>query len=265
MNRIRVACFGLQGFGNDLLLSLSDKEDVEVLGIYTRETSFPFKYYASETMEAVADRMGVSLHYIPMEGDWDCGSADLAIISSFHRIFKKEHLGGFLHVINIHPSLLPEYRGATPTNWMIKNGEQIVGLTAHMVDEGIDTGSILFQRNVLNPFLNDAQLRKALSFLSRTLVGDIISHYPNYQEIAVKDTESYFSARAEADSIAKLSDFSTIDELVFHIKAFTNYPMPKLDISGRVFVIDYENPEISINIELANNSFDLLGYWQASD
>jgi hypothetical protein len=132
-------------------------------------------------------------------------------------------------------------------------------------DSLIDTGSILFQRNVLNPFLNDAQLRKALSFLSRTLVGDIISHYPNYQEIAVKDTESYFSARAEADSIAKLSDFSTIDELVFHIKAFTNYPMPKLDISGRVFVIDYENPEISINIELANNSFDLLGYWQASD
>jgi len=262
MDKIKVMCFGLQGFGNDLLQSLSDNNHVQLSGIYTREPIYPFTYYACESIETIAERMGVSVHYVPMRGDWDCAPADLAITSSFHRIFQSNHLSNFRYAINIHPSLLPKYRGATPTNWMIRNGERIVGLTAHLIDEGIDSGAILFRRQLLNPFLNDAQLRKALSFLSRSLVKDIITYFPNYQEIAVNDIESSFPARTEEDALAKLSDFETIDDLIFHIQAFTNYPMPKLDIDGRVFIVDYNNPELAINIELANNNFELLGYYK---
>ena len=48
--------------------------------------------------------------------------------------------------INIHPSLLPQYRGPVPTAWTIENGEKEFGITIHLMDEGIDTGDILVQK-----------------------------------------------------------------------------------------------------------------------
>ncbi len=48
--------------------------------------------------------------------------------------------------INIHPSLLPKYRGPIPTAWAIEKGEKEFGITIHMMDSGIDTGDILVQK-----------------------------------------------------------------------------------------------------------------------
>lgn len=50
--------------------------------------------------------------------------------------------------INFHPSLLPKYRGATPVNWAIINGETETGITAHYMEEEFDTGEIILQRKV---------------------------------------------------------------------------------------------------------------------
>lgn len=50
-----------------------------------------------------------------------------------------------LGVVNLHPSLLPKYRGRAPINWAILHGETTLGLTAHFVDEGMDTGDIIEQ------------------------------------------------------------------------------------------------------------------------
>lgn len=50
-----------------------------------------------------------------------------------------------LGAVNLHPSLLPKYRGRAPVNWAILNGETELGLTAHRVDDGMDTGDILAQ------------------------------------------------------------------------------------------------------------------------
>lgn len=53
-----------------------------------------------------------------------------------------------LGCINIHPSLLPKYRGAAPINWAIINGESKTGLTTYLMDEGMDTGPMLLSREV---------------------------------------------------------------------------------------------------------------------
>ena len=47
--------------------------------------------------------------------------------------------------INIHPSLLPNYRGPVPTAWAILKGEKVTGITIHKIDQGVDTGEILLQ------------------------------------------------------------------------------------------------------------------------
>ncbi len=50
-----------------------------------------------------------------------------------------------LGAVNLHPSLLPAYRGRASINWAILNGERRLGLTAHFVDKGMDTGDIIDQ------------------------------------------------------------------------------------------------------------------------
>ncbi len=47
--------------------------------------------------------------------------------------------------LNVHSSLLPAYRGRAPVNWAILEGERELGATLHVIDEGIDTGDIVFQ------------------------------------------------------------------------------------------------------------------------
>lgn len=265
MNKIKVACFGLQGFGNNLLEALIKNPKVEVTALYSRKSAYKFGYYDCETLESLAEKFGVTLYYIPDRGDWSCadGNTDLAIISSFHRIFKKKHLDNFNYTINIHPALLPAYRGATPTNWMVKNGEKIAGLSAHLVDEGIDTGAVLFRSRMLNPYLNDNDLRKALSFLSEKLIDDIVNAYPDFSPLSDEGVkESFQSGRTNDDAILKLEEITDLEQLIFHIKAFTNFPMPKIQIGDRNFVVDYNNPRELYDVCIAGENFSILGYWE---
>jgi len=97
---------------------------------------------------------------------------DLLIVVAFGQILRKALLNiprwGSL---NIHASLLPEYRGAAPIQWAVINDERETGLTAMRMDEGLDTGPILFQEAVsIGPDETAGQLHDRLSHLS----GDVL-------------------------------------------------------------------------------------------
>jgi len=71
---------------------------------------------------------------------------DLIWITDYRYLLPRELLDLSPHgAVNLHPSLLPKYRGRAPINWAIINGETRLGLTAHVVDEGMDTGDIIAQ------------------------------------------------------------------------------------------------------------------------
>jgi methionyl-tRNA formyltransferase len=78
--------------------------------------------------------------------------ADLAVVCCYTRRIPTElvaatRLGG----INLHPSLLPRYRGPDPLFWIYKHGERQTGVTIHRVDSGLDTGPILAQQSINIP------------------------------------------------------------------------------------------------------------------
>lgn len=50
--------------------------------------------------------------------------------------------------VNVHASLLPEYRGAAPISWVIINGEEFTGVTTMLMDKGLDTGDILLEEKI---------------------------------------------------------------------------------------------------------------------
>lgn len=72
---------------------------------------------------------------------------DAVIVVGYGRIIPKWMLDLPKHGnINLHASLLPKYRGAAPIQWAIANGETVTGVTTMQIDEGLDTGDILLQK-----------------------------------------------------------------------------------------------------------------------
>ncbi|MBI5844999.1 MAG: methionyl-tRNA formyltransferase [Deltaproteobacteria bacterium] len=71
---------------------------------------------------------------------------DFLVVVAYGRILPKEVLAAPKYLaVNIHPSLLPKYRGPAPLNWAIVNGDDISGVTVMAMDAGVDTGGIILQ------------------------------------------------------------------------------------------------------------------------
>lgn len=76
-------------------------------------------------------------------------SVDLVILAGFMRIVRAPLLSAFAgRILNIHPSLLPKYPGLGAWRQALKSGDSETGCTVHLVDEGVDTGTILAQAKV---------------------------------------------------------------------------------------------------------------------
>ena len=74
---------------------------------------------------------------------------DLIVLAGFMRILKGEFLRAFQgRVVNIHPSLLPAFPGLEAWKQAIDYGVKVTGCTVHLVDQGIDSGTILGQETV---------------------------------------------------------------------------------------------------------------------
>lgn len=71
--------------------------------------------------------------------------ADIFVVVAFRMLPKEVWSMPKLGTFNLHAALLPQYRGAAPINWSIINGDSTTGVTTFMIDEGIDTGKIIYR------------------------------------------------------------------------------------------------------------------------
>ena len=79
---------------------------------------------------------------------------DILLVAGFPRKIPSSILSAMrIASINLHPSLLPKRRGGTPTRWVIKCGDRITGVSAHLVTNDFDAGDILIQKKIeVEPF-----------------------------------------------------------------------------------------------------------------
>jgi methionyl-tRNA formyltransferase len=72
---------------------------------------------------------------------------EIVVVAAFGQLLPKSIIDfPPLKCLNIHPSLLPKYRGAAPINWAIIRGETLTGVTIMLMDEGMDSGDIILQQ-----------------------------------------------------------------------------------------------------------------------
>lgn len=71
--------------------------------------------------------------------------ADLFVVVAFRMLPKVVWEMPRLGTFNLHAALLPQYRGAAPINWAVINGDHMTGVTTFMIDDGMDTGHIIYR------------------------------------------------------------------------------------------------------------------------
>ena len=102
-------------------------------------------------------------------------NADLFIVVAFRKIPKEVYSIPKLGTINLHASLLPDYRGAAPINWALINNEKVTGVTTFFINEKIDHGDIISKKEVLIDYDDDYKsLYRKLSIIGSNLLLETI-------------------------------------------------------------------------------------------
>lgn len=151
---LRVCVFANWGLGCELLKILHRRQDIDIRMVVTNYNHKSQDPYINSVYDfAAAHRFFIikqkHVDFQDMLGFVKKENIDLTIIHAFMKLlpaylFSAPRLGS----INIHSSLLPRYRGPSPTYWVLKNRESVTGLTCHVIDQGMDTGPVISQVTV---------------------------------------------------------------------------------------------------------------------
>jgi methionyl-tRNA formyltransferase len=102
----------------------------------------------------------------------------LGIVACFPRLLPESLLAVPRHgFLNVHPSLLPEYRGPAPIFWQLRAGEQRTGITVHWMDARFDTGAIAAQRLVpLADGISEHDATRVMAHAGGRVLVDVLQH-----------------------------------------------------------------------------------------
>lgn len=104
---------------------------------------------------------------------------EMVVVASFGQILPPAIIHDPLFgCINVHPSLLPRHRGPAPINWTIISGDTTTGVTIMLMDEGVDTGPILWQKDTaVAPDETFDRLHDRLALMGAQLLAEAIDSY----------------------------------------------------------------------------------------
>lgn len=181
---------------------------------------------------------------------------DLIVVVAFRMLPKKLWEIPKYGTINIHASLLPDYRGAAPINHAIMNGEKLTGVTSFFINEKIDTGSIIKQKEVKIAFnedagsLHDKLMEKGAELLIETVdliaKGEVKTKEQSQSDDNIKSANKIF----KDDCKINWSD-SAIDVYNF-IRGLSPYPAAHtylIDNTGEKHYLKIFKTEIVKNID----------------
>ena len=161
---------------------------------------------------------------------------DLIVVAAFGQILPKAVLDlppkGSL---NVHASLLPHWRGASPIQAAIAAGDDHSGVTIMLMDEGLDTGPILSQRSVPLPFgITGSQLSKQLAELGARTLIEILPSYLDGMVAPLPQNENEATYAPMLKKSDGLLDFNrTALELTRKVNAYQPWPGTYFNFNNR--------------------------------
>jgi phosphoribosylglycinamide formyltransferase 1 len=183
MSRFRIVVLA-SGSGTNLqaiLNRLHGREGIEVVGVGSDRP-------AAKALER-AREAGVEAGVFPLGdypdraardvamADWiESRGADLVALAGYMQLLDPEFVARFRNrVVNVHPALLPSFPGLDAIGQALDAGVEVTGVTVHFVDEGVDTGPVIVQREVAIPADRDrAALEEAIHATEHELYPEAI-------------------------------------------------------------------------------------------
>lgn len=177
---------------------------------------------------------------------------DFIVVAAYGQILPKEILE-LAPCINLHASLLPKYRGASPIQETLLNDDKFLGVTSMLMEEGLDSGDILAFKYLENS--EDLDVQKAFLLLSQIAAKLTITTLDNFKKIRpMKQNESEISFCKKIKKDDGLVDFDDAKKLFLKYKAYSFWP--GIFLKSELKLKDVELNETS---STNNNKGEILG------
>jgi methionyl-tRNA formyltransferase len=163
------------------------------------------------------------------------------VLVSYGKIIPKSTIDLFTPgIINVHPSLLPKYRGPTPIESAIKNGDEKTGVSIMLLDPGMDTGPVYAaQEYQLNGTETRADLYRSLAVLGTNLLLETLPGAMNGTLASTpqdNDQATYCQLLKKSDAELDLSKLTAI-EAERLVRAHLGFPKSKLSLGDNTLII----------------------------
>ena len=169
----------------------------------------------------------------------ECGS-ELIVVAAFGQILTREilDLPGY-GCINVHASLLPGLRGASPIQTAILEGCKETGVTIQQMGEGLDTGDIISQKSIpIEPGDTGGSLFDKLARLGAELLVETIDDIASGRAVMLPQDESLASYARKIDKAMGLIDWNkSAEETERLVRALNPWPSAYTYIDGRMLKI----------------------------
>lgn len=249
LHRHRVLLFGMTGFGNAALNGLLQSDMVHLCGLFTvKKPKDSFPYYTCPKIHDIANANNIPVFEGFKVKDESTVrliqdlKPEIIIVSSFNQIIPEAVISIPKYgVINIHPSLLPKYRGPTPVEWVLLKGEKETGVTIHLIDTAeIDKGHIIVQERInIEPEDTNGSLRCKLSHMVEPLLEKALIRAlsaENKSFVPQNDLDATYYPKISTQNLQINLDWCYQEMAVF-MRALSPYPGCRLLFDGKEHVV----------------------------
>ena len=178
--------------------------------------------------------------------------ADVIITCAYGQILGSDVLFAKRYgVINLHGSILPKYRGSSPVQWALINGEKVTGVSVLKSGIGLDDGDVMMTREIeISPDDNAVTLFSKLSNLSADMVVDVLDELESGNAKFVPQNPSEVTTcQMLKPEMAELDFSDTVETIIGKIKGLAVWPTAHITIDGVYFKLynarEYTSTEYS--------------------
>jgi methionyl-tRNA formyltransferase len=210
---------GTPDYADAILKKLIDDNEINVVAVYTQPDK-PVgrkKVLTPPPVKVTAQKAGIALYQPNRLRDADVVTellkikCDYIVVAAYGQILPSEILE-HAPCINLHASILPQYRGASPIQQTLLNGDSYTGVTAMLMEEGLDTGDILkIEKIPVDKSMMLEELFERLTTVAADLTLDVLKNFKNYTPLKQNEDEATHCKKiTKADGKVTFDDAETL-------------------------------------------------------
>lgn len=190
------------------------------------------KYAQDKGIDVVTPKTVNSEEFVKSLKDLDI---DFIVVVAFGQLIGEDLLKAYPdRIINLHPSILPEYRGASPMQFSLLNGDKKTAATTMLIEKGMDSGDILIQDYVdIEDTDTYTTLEEKLSEIGSRAIRKTILDFDNLYKNRSKqdDSKATFCTKITKD-MGRIDWQKSSAEIINQIRAFVEYPVAFFSYKG---------------------------------